>query len=437
MPAPASPTRRRGLFGAVSLAVLTLGLWAYDALGRHAAASFEAAHAADPAAVLERWQSYQWWHPTRHWLRPAAAWAEAEHLTRLAQAAREQLHAEALAGLRHRAADPDADPEALWQELQALRSQHPDLGLDDEASTFRAALKARRDGCLSARAQPAFLALLSAEQRGEDLAALAAQAGRFLADYPGSKQAAEVQRRQEAYLLRLDERDLEPARSLSAQEPLHFAARRDLYQAYLDKHPGGAGAGEARTALQAIARAWDQHDFRAVRDQYTARPGDVAEVAARCRLYRTRHPEGRFAAAAADLLRWTERIRSPGQYRVVLRKGQIEQRLTSRLVSRGPDLSVELEVAGVRYGPSNITTNSYTPEWNYEFPRRIRWQLGDPVRIRVTDHDYVSRVVLDIASVEGEPLALQLLTGEVWSGGTMLGFESDFRLPELPPVEDE
>ncbi|MBV9123638.1 MAG: hypothetical protein JO112_09795, partial [Planctomycetes bacterium] len=69
------------------------------------------------------------------------------------------------------------------------------------------------------------------------------------------------------------------------------------------------------------------------------------------------------------------------------------------------------------------------------FPRPIRWKWGQPVRIRVTDHDWKDRVVLDIRSADGEPLALQLLTGDVWQGPNRVSFGSDFALPVLPRVE--
>jgi hypothetical protein len=171
-----------------------------------------------------------------------------------------------------------------------------------------------------------------------------------------------------------------------------------------------------------------------VRDQFVNRPGDATDLVARCRSYLAVHPQGRFTAAASDLLRWTERVTVPGEYRVVLRRGEFDRKV-ARFFSLGPDLSVEVEVAGVRYGPSNIVVNRYAPEWNYEFPRRIRWRLGDPVRIRVTDHDWWDRVVVEIASEDGDALAMRLLSGEAASGKNRLAFESDFALPALPKIE--
>src|SRR5262249_14920416 len=155
-------------------------------------------------------------------------------------------------------------------------------------------------------------------------------------------------------------------------------------QNYLTSHPSGAFVPEAEAALKAIAADCDRHDFRAVRDQFETNPGDVAPLVARCRTYLAVHPDGRFKTAAADLLRWTERITAPGEYSVVLVNGQFDTSV-ARYFSRGPKLSVELEVNGIRYGPSTIVRNRYDPEWNYEFPRKIRWKLGEPVRIRVME----------------------------------------------------
>jgi hypothetical protein len=119
---------------------------------------------------------------------------------------------------------------------------------------------------------------------------------------------------------------------------------------------------------------------------------------------------------------------------VVLRNGSFDRGI-GRWFTRGPKLSVELEVNGIRYGPGPIVKNRYDPEWEFEFPRRVRWKLGEAVRIRVTDHNWKDQVVVDIASDEGDPLALRLLSGEAWSGPNRLTFESDFALPQLPKIE--
>jgi hypothetical protein len=94
-----------------------------------------------------------------------------------------------------------------------------------------------------------------------------------------------------------------------------------------------------------------------------------------------------------------------------------------------------IEVNGVRYGPSTIVPRSYEPEWNYEFPRKVRWKRGDPVRIVVTDNYYWRRQVADIRSDEKDLLAMDWLSGEIEFGGNSLVFESDFQKPRMPKVE--
>jgi hypothetical protein len=237
------------------------------------------------------------------------------------------------------------------------------------------------------------------------------------------------------YLLRLDEQDIQAARDYSARSPLNFHTCCEHYQYYLEKHPaGGAFTQEARTALQTIAQDWDKHDFRTIRDLFQADPSDITDLVTRCRGYQIVHPDGRFASSVADILRWSERVTTTSEYRVVLRNGQFERRV-ARYFSLGPKLSVELEVNGVRYGPSTIVRNRYDPDWNFEYPRRIRWKMGDAVRLWVTEHSWKDRVVMDVSSAEGDPLAMRLLTGEVWAGPNRVAFESDFALPTLPSVE--
>jgi hypothetical protein len=425
--------RRRGLVAAVAATSLLLGVGTYDAVGEQAVSRFAGEHANDPVAVREYYQSYRTWHPTRHLLRPAAARAEQERLRDLDRQVRDRQRDERLAELRRAAADPDADPEALWQEFQAFRADFPEHGVDDDWRQFRAALKARHDAAREQKARGAFADMERLERQG-DLGRLVEQADRFLRDHAGTAREADVRRRRDAWLLRLDERDIDEARAYSAAGPLHFQTRRERYQRYLERHPQGAFAKEAREALQSIDVDWDRHDFRQVRDHFQEHPGDVKELEKLCRSYLVVHPQGLFRAAARDLLRWTERVTQPGEYRVVLKSGSFDTKVAYWL-SRGPSLSVEIEVNGVRHGPSNIVSRNYNPEWGYEFPRRVRWKLGDAVRIVVTDHYFWDRQVVEIASPDGDPLAIRLLGGETQSGKNRLTFESDFPMPQMPKVE--
>jgi hypothetical protein len=425
--------RRRGLAGTVLAVCALFSVWTYDAWGEQRAARFAADNADDPAAVRRNWLSYQTWHPTRHWLRPTAARAEQRCLRDLDERIHNKEYDERLAELRHRAADPDADAETVWQELQRFHQDFPEHDVDSDWQQFRNTLKARLDAESARRAEVAFGELERAGEKN-DLTARIDLADRFLRDFAGTAHESEVRRRRDACLLRLDEHDVESARVYSAAHPLHFQTRRERYQRYLERHPDGAFVREATEALQNLDRDWDKHDFRAVRDHFQEHPGDVKELQLLCRSYLAVHADGRFRDAARDMLRWTERVTQPGEYRVVLKSGSFDRKV-AHFFSRGPSLSVEIEVNGVRYGPSNIVARNYQPEWNYEFPRRIRWKLGDRVRIVVTDNYYWDRRVVEISSDENDPLAMRFLSGEANSGKNSLTFASDFAMPVLPKIE--
>jgi hypothetical protein len=429
-----SQRRRRGILGAAAAACLMLVLSAYDVLGHQQAMRFEAEQADDPAAVLQRWQSYRSWHPTRHLWGTASAQEEEERLRRLSEQVRVRQREEHLADLRHQA-ELNVDPEAVWFQFVQFRKTYPEVAIDGDLQKLQTMIKARRDERFHRRAQAALDELLAAERKATDLESLVVLANQFLRDFGESSLASKVRGQRDAYLQRLDARDIQAARDYSARSPMNFQTRRELYQRYLDRHPaGGAYTKEATDALKAIDSEWDRHDFRGIRDHFLAKPGQVNELVARCRAYLAVHPQGRFTAAARDLLRWSERVTTDGEYRVVLRWGSFDRGL-AHWFGRGLDTSVELEVAGVRYGPSPIVAKNFDPEWDYEFPRRVRWKLGDPVRIRVTDHKWKDRVIVDHASEDGDPLAIRLISGEVWSGNNQLLFESDFTLPTLPRIE--
>jgi hypothetical protein len=425
---------RRRLLSAVAVAAcLVFGLWTYDAWGEQRADRFEADNAGDLASVRERWQEFQFWHPTRHLLRPAADRAEKEKMQDLERRIEEERRAERLAELQRRASDPDADPEAVWQQFQRFHADYPDFGADGEKRQFRETLKQRHDAERERLARAAFEELERGEPRA-DLPALVLQADRFLRDHADTSHEPDVRRRRAAYLRRIDERDFEAARAYSARQPLNFFTRREKYQQYLDRHPEGAFAGEAAEALKAVEAEWDRQDFRAVRDQFQTKPGDVKELSALCRHYLAVHPHGRFRGSANELLRWGEKVTTPTEYHVTLKSGSFDPKV-AHLLSRGPNLSVEIEVNGVTHGPSGIARRSSNPEWNYEFPRPVLWKLGDRVRIRVTDHYYWQRLVADVVSEDGDLLAMSLLNGEVQWGKNVLTFASDFALPVLPKVE--
>src|SRR5262249_8665570 len=136
---------RRGLIGAAAVVGLLFGTSAYDALGYQGRLRYERTHADRPVAVLEQWQSYQTWHPTRLVLWPGAAEREAEHLRGVNQHVREFQCQEQLNELRRKVADPDADPSAIQQQFQTFRVNFPEIDVDGEVQQLRLTLKGRYD----------------------------------------------------------------------------------------------------------------------------------------------------------------------------------------------------------------------------------------------------------------------------------------------------
>jgi len=415
------------------LAALMLSLWAYDAWGHARTRHLADADNANLRAVRGLWQSYQFWHPTRHLFRPAAAQAERGMLHDLDERIREQERGEKLAEIKRQAADGEADPETVWQEFRRFQEEYPEYNLDETMQAFGTGLQQRRQAERERRAREGLGELTRLETRS-GLPELLQKAERLLQEHAGTSQVPEIRRRLEFYLRRLDERDIETARAYSARQPFNFHSRREHFLRYLEHHPAGAFVKEATTALPAIDIEWDRHDFRAVRDLFQSKPGELKELETRCRSYLTAHPTGRFREDAVRLLRWSEKVAGAGEYKVVLKNGAVDS-AKGATVSRGMNLSVELEVNGVIYGPSPKAPRGAEATWDYEFPRLIQWKLGDRVRIRVIDNYYWRRQVAEFVSEEGDPLALRMLSGTICSGKNRLLFESDFNMPVLPKIE--
>jgi hypothetical protein len=309
---------------------------------------------------------------------------------------------------------------AGWVQSIGARAEAAPLAVDSESAELAA--------------EAALDRLAEAEHRKLDAAELVKMAEEMVQTHARSSLAGELRRRRDGYYRRVEEHEIELARTVSADHPQEFQNRLQAYRDYLDHHPLGSFVAEARQAVERISQEWDKSDFRQVRDHYASSPGDIATLCKQCRNYQASHPDGLYRSYASDMLRWAERVSLPGEYRVTLNSGVIDRKL-ARWFSRGPDASVVLEVAGVRHGPSTITVNSYTPRWEYEFPRRVRWKLGDPIRIIVTDHDYWDRTIIDVSSSEGDPLALGLLNEEISVGASRLVFTTDFTMPALPTIE--
>ena len=164
----------------------------------------------------------------------------------------------------------------------------------------------------------------------------------------------------------------------------------------------------------------------------------MAEVARRLREYLHDHPEGRYAPDARRYIEWWDKVSVPRDYRVKLRRGEVDPSVGKYLGGGGPDLGVIIEVGGVVHGPSPVVRNTHRPIWDYTFPRPIRWKLGDPVSIRILDYDWSDNTVYVLNSRKGDPLAMRLLSGTVKpskGGRTSLVFESDFAPPQLSRPE--
>jgi GTPase SAR1 family protein len=425
--------RRRLLAGGSALLAMVLALWGYDAWGQHQVRRFAEVSADDPSALLQQWQAFQRWHPTRRLFLATGSHAESERLRELQQQVREKRCEEQLAQMRRQAADPDASPEAAWEEFQKFREEFPERNIDEAVQEFRTTLKARRDAERERKALAAHEELVRKEAQTE-LPAQIARAETFLADYGDTENGSDVRLRLAGYLRRVEEQTIEAARLYSTRQPFNFLTRQENYIKYLQRYPQGVFADEARKALDAIALEWDKHDFRKVRDHFQDKPGEVKELIVLCRAYLAGQPLGRYRDSATSLLRWSERVRGESDYKVTLKSGSFDPKSAGYL-SRGLYLSVELEVNGVAYGPSTIVKRSAEPEWNYEFPRSIRWKLGDQVRIRVTDHYYWRRTIMDVRSEDGDLLGMKMLSGSVDSGKHSVVFESDFGMPVLPKLE--
>jgi GTPase SAR1 family protein len=423
---------RRGLIAAGAACVLLLSLWTYDALGARGAEQFARDYVDQPAVVRDNWLTYQSWHPTRHWFGPDAQ-AEQQRLHELDEQIHAQQIAERLADLRRRAADPDLKPETGWEMFKSFREDFPDYNIDADMQQFRIVLKERYDAERERKAQAAYDELLRQEAQ-TDLAAQIARAERFLREFGDTTRASYASQRLAGYLKQLDERAYEVARAYSGKNPFNYHTRREHYQAYLQRHPSGAFVKDAHDALAAIEAEWDKHDFRAVRDHFNDKPGELKELDVLCRAYLAAHPNGRFKEPAVKVLRWSENARVESEYKVTLKNGSFDPK-SKYLLSRGLYLSVEIEVNGVTYGPSTIVKRDAEPEWDYEFPKRIKWKTGDSVKIKVTDNYYWRRAVVDFSSADGDPLAMKMLSGTTCAGKNCITFESDFGMPVLPKIE--
>jgi hypothetical protein len=316
---------------------------------------------------------------------------------------------------KYRAANPDM--RRLRGELEAALAQLPP---DEGASDAAAALESIR------RAE---------QTAGDDYASLVDQAAQFLETYPNSPLADEVREMFAKYSRAWDEHAFEIAREFSHSNPDRFESRILHYEQYLERHGvAGQHTADAKLALESIRSEWAEHDYQGIQQFYKGYPNDLRTVATRVRRFVDDHPSHHLRRAADQFLARYDRSAAPGEYRVRVVSGSFA-RTIGHALSFGPDLAVEVEVAGIRIGRTPIVPDSFEPVWNYEFPQTIRWRLGDPVKIRVIDFDYSNRAILKVETAD-DPLAMRFLSGTWEAQGHRLTFECNFEMPSLPALPD-
>jgi hypothetical protein len=478
-----SRRRRRGRLVrlAACVAVAAGAIAGYDALGFRRALAFERSGDRAAPAIARRWADLLEWHPSlgvfwpslerqarskkAEWQVKAAGVQVAngtaapdlpsrldnlkDQSPQLTPAIREveQAQERARHDRRWKEVEGEArslaaidDPAAALAAIDGFLREFPDTTRRPEALKLAQSLKQELNARRFAQDRQFVDDLARSESLpGVSLSDLIERSRQFLADHADSPSRADVQRRLDEYLKRLDDQDIARARDYSRQYPSQFAARIERYRNYLKAHQsGGRFLGEAIEAKDRILSEWDLYAYRQAYDHFAAHPDDVAEVARRLREYQREHADGRFAEDARRYLEWWDKVSVPGQYRVTLRRGEVESAVGKYFSGGGPDLGVVIEVAGTTYGPSSIIRDSHRPIWDYTFPQPITWKLGDPITIRLVDYDWSASDIYVLNSRRGDPLAMRLLTGTIRpakGGKTTLVFSSDFEMPNLTEPE--
>jgi GTPase SAR1 family protein len=427
--------RTRGLIAAAVALLAAVGLWASDALRYHSAQRFESS-SGDLEAVRDRWQDFTA-SPLSIGFRDSAE----ERLSKVETRLHEQKREQELASLRRLAEDPASRTTAVLASLRRFAEEFPDTpGLAQLRADTAKKVQALRER----EGQEALDGLIKSEhlsptrKGGEGarkhLEGLVVQADRVLEEFADIAVSAKVHALRAAYIHRIDEHDFESARAYSSSSPDNFATRRERYQEYLSRHPQGAFASQARAAIPEIETAWDKHDFRSIRDLYVKKAHEFEELTARCTRYLAVHDKGRYRDSAKELIAWAGRVNQPREYTVTVVEGDFPLNI-GRWFTKGPKLTVEIEVNGVKHGPTNIVKNNYDPKWNYTFPRRVTWKPGDSVRIIVRDHNYSTKSIVDYVSSESDRLAMKLLSEKFELEDKKVWFESDFKMPKVPDID--
>ncbi|MFO0927554.1 MAG: hypothetical protein U0736_11015 [Gemmataceae bacterium] len=426
---PLAPARRRLLAATGVLAALMLVAWAYDAAGAprwigracDGGPGPAATAVAGPRPLVSDAPPV----PPRRCRPSATRWPSWTVIC----ATRSRI--DRLAALRKLAADPDGDPEQTWTAFRRFRDDFPDHDLDTPEHPPRHPEGRRRRPPRAAGAADA-----PRPRPGGDGAAAGKAGGR--GQPAGGRTRRHADRGRPAppphHLphadrrprLRAGARLLHPLAAQLRHPPREVPR---LSRPPPRRRPRRRRAGRPRRRRPRVGPARLPGCPRRLPGE-AGRPRSAAD--ARPRLPGG-HSDGQYRTPVAELLRWCDRVSQPSEYRVVLESGSFSKKV-AYLLSRGAYLSVEIEVAGVRYGPSTIIPRSYEPEWKYEFPRRCGWKLGDPVRVIVTDHYYWKRRVGDL-TFDDDPLAMRHLSGEVELRLGTVTFSSDFTLPRLPAAE--
>ncbi|HEV3121820.1 MAG TPA: hypothetical protein VGY53_07955, partial [Isosphaeraceae bacterium] len=321
--------RKTALRVGTAAAVVALTLAGYDGWGFQAAKAFERDHAAP--AVARRWSDLRAWHPSLGLFWPSysrlaeskeAEWtvkaagakvasgsdepglaAKLDHLKgespellpaileveRARAMKRHDTRWQALRGEVAAAGDRAEEPLVAVRAFLKEFPETPHRGEADEwIQTLQTTLEKRQEKL----DRQAIDDLARAEGLPNvDLRDLIEQARQFLTDHPESPLRGEVDRRLADYVRRLDERDIEKARTYSRQYPTNFATRIEKYQDYLKAHQsGGRFVSEALEAKDQVLRQWDTYSYRRAYDHLVAHPDDVAEVARLLNAYLQAHP---------------------------------------------------------------------------------------------------------------------------------------------------
>ena len=218
------------------------------------------------------------------------------------------------------------DPAGPLATIDAFLRDYPDTRHRDEALLFARSLKAELSTRQLARDRQIVDELVRASQLpNSSPAELIDRARGFLLDHPDSPIRPEVQARLELYARKLDEQDFDRAREYSRHNPTQYAKRIERYREYLDAHKaGGRFISEALEAKDRILREWDGYAYRQAYDFALAHPADIAEIARRFRSYLIDQPDGRYSDLARQYLDWWDKVSVPRQYRVTLRRGEVE-----------------------------------------------------------------------------------------------------------------